>query len=60
MSDRFLTKFFSIFGKFWTVVEAIEGKFCMYVETDEFDDVSKNLSEFENSKRFISQTTTPI
>jgi hypothetical protein len=51
MSAQFPTNFFlSIFGKFWTVVEDIEGKFCMHVETD----------EFENSKRFISQMTTPI
>jgi hypothetical protein len=41
-------------------VEAIEGKFCMHLETDEFDDVSENLSKFKNSKCFISQTTTPI
>jgi hypothetical protein len=41
-------------------MEAIEGKFCMHVETDEFDDVSENLFEFENLKRFISQTITPI
>jgi hypothetical protein len=56
----FQPNFLSIFGTFCTVVETIKEKFCMHVETDEFDDVSENLSEFENSKRFISQTTTPI
>jgi hypothetical protein len=60
MSAQFSTNFFFIFGKIWTIVEAIKGKFCMHVETDEFDDVSENLCEFENLKSFISQTITPI
>jgi hypothetical protein len=36
--------FLSILGKFWNVVHAIEGKFCMHTQTDEFADVSQNLS----------------
>jgi hypothetical protein len=44
--------FISILGKYWTVVHAIEGKFCMHAETDEFADVSQHLSLLRIFKMF--------
>jgi hypothetical protein len=44
--------FFSILGKFWTVVHAIEEKFCMHTQTDEFTDVSQKFFQFRIFKMF--------
>jgi hypothetical protein len=45
--------FLSILGKkYWTVLHAIEEKFCMHAQTDECADVSQNLSIFYIFKMF--------
>ena len=45
--------------KIINLVQAIEEKFCMHAQIDEFADVSEIFSKFENSKCFNFQTTIP-